>query len=95
MAGTYWTIRPPGAQAPVAEEAVESELSSADVRARERLTRAVAVKLAEGFQIESQSDTQVALVKPPKRWLGVTMPGGARRAVVSLDTRGFPNVHMT
>ena len=88
MADAHWTIRPPGEQA-------AEPTSSADLRAQERLTRAVAAKLAEGFEIESRSDTQVALVKRPKRLLGVTMPGGTARALVSLDPRGQPSVHST
>jgi hypothetical protein len=87
MAGTYWSIRPPG------EPAVEPEPSSADVRAQERLTRAVEAKLAEGFEIESRSDTQVVLVKHPKRWLGVELPGATTRALVALDQSGHPTVH--
>ena len=95
MAGAYWTIRPPGAQAPPGEHAVEAPPSSADLRAQERLTRAVAAKLAEGFEIESRGETQVVLVKHPKRWLGVAIAGGTTRVLVSLDQRGYPTVDAT
>ena len=87
MAGAYWTIRPPG------EQAVEPAPRLVHREVQERLTRAVGEKLAQGFEIESQSDTQAVLVKGPRRWLGITLLGATRRATVSLDQRGYPTVH--
>lgn len=89
MAGAYWTIRPPG------EQATEPEPGSADLRGQERLARAVALKIAEGFEVESRSDTQVVLVKHPKRIFGVALPGVASRARISLDQRGQATVQTT
>jgi hypothetical protein len=85
-AGRFWTIRPPG------EQAVEPAPAPVSRDAHRRLMGAVEAKLAQGFQIESQADKYVVLVKRPRRCLGVTLPGGAARVVVSLDQRGHPTV---
>ena len=88
MAGAFWGIRPPG------QEPAEHVLQPVRPEARERLQRAVEEKLAEGFQLESQDDREVVLVRMPRRYLGVTMPGSETRAVVSLDERGYPTVRL-
>jgi hypothetical protein len=86
MAEAHWGIRPPGEQpVEVAQEPVHRE-------ARERLKRAVQAKLAQGFEIESQGDSQAVLVKGPRRCLGITLPGATTREIVSLDERGYPTV---
>jgi hypothetical protein len=77
MAEPQWSIRSPG------ERALEPAEKSTRDREQERFEREVEEKLAEGFEIESQSDTKIVLVKPPRRVLGLTLPGGPTRAVVS------------
>lgn len=93
MAGAYWSIRPPGVEAVPGEVVAEPAPSFAELRARQRLARVVEAKLAEGFEVESREETQVLLVKHPRRWLGVTLAGGTTRLLVSLDQRGYPTVH--
>lgn len=77
MAEPQWSIRSPG------EQTLEPAEKSSPDKERERFEREVEEKLAEGFQIESQSDSKIVLVKPPRRVLGLTLPGGPTRAVVS------------
>ena len=86
MAEALWALRPPG------EHAVEFAPRMVHRSAQERLVRAVQEKVTDGYQIESQGDSQTVLVKRPQRWLGVTMPGRTRRTIVSLDKRGYPTV---
>lgn len=87
MAEPLWSLRPPREQ--VAEDAPKSVHRSAQMR----LARTVEGKLTQGYQIESQSDTQAVLVKGPRRWLGITLPGRTTRAIVSLDQRGYPTIN--
>ena len=88
MAGAFWGIRPPD------EQLQEDDPRPVHREAHERLARAVEAKLAEGFEIESQDDKHAVLVKAPRKYLGVTMPGPAIRAVVSIDDRGHPTVRV-
>jgi hypothetical protein len=79
MAEAQWSIRSPG------EQAVEPAPESAGSKAQERFMRSVQEKLAQGYHIESQTDTKVVLVAAPRRWLGITLPGEPARVTVSLD----------
>jgi hypothetical protein len=79
MANAQWNIRSPG------EQAAKPAPKSADREAQERFERQVQEKLAEGYRIESRSDTKVVLVEEPRRWLGITLPGKPSRVAVTLD----------
>jgi hypothetical protein len=86
MAGAYWGICPPG------EQPVEAVQEPVHREAHERLMRAVEAQRGQGFEIESQGDSQAVLVKGPRRCLGITLPGATTREIVSLDERGYPTV---
>ena len=79
MANAQWNIRSPG------EQAAERAPQSAGGEAQERFMQKVQQKLAEGFEIESETDTKVVLAKQPRRLLGITLPGVPARVTVSLD----------
>jgi hypothetical protein len=79
MANAQWSIRSPG------EQVLERAPKSTRGEAQERFERQVQARLAEGYQIESQSDTKVVLVEGPRRWLGFTLPGEPARVTVLLD----------
>lgn len=79
MANAQWNIRSPG------EVAAESAPKSADREAHDRFERKVQEKLAQGFHIESRSDTKVVLVEKPRTLLGITLPGKPARVAVTLD----------
>lgn len=60
---------------------VQSSRERADARKQE-LARALHQKLAQGFTIESESDTQAVLVmKGRRRWFGLTNAPSARYEV--------------
>ena len=86
MAEAHWSLRPPR------EQASSLEPRPVNPKAEERLARTIQEKVAQGYRIESQTDTRAVLVKPPRRWLGITTPGPAMREVISIDRRGYPTV---
>lgn len=87
MAEAHWSLRPPG------EQASRPAPKPVNPKTQERLARTIQEKVAQGYRIESQTDTRAVLVKPPRRWLGITAPGPETREVVSIDHRGHPTVH--
>jgi hypothetical protein len=86
MGEIHWTIRPPR------QQPADSSGAPVDVKARERLRRAVEAKVAEGFQIESRADRYAVMVKPPRPLLGITLPGRTTRITILLDNHGHPAV---
>ena len=64
MADGFWTLRPPG------DPAVEAAPTPVPARVQQRLSRAVAQKLAQGFEIESQSDRRTVLCEDPSAGSG-------------------------
>ena len=87
MPDALWSLRPPG------EHTSSPPPRQTSARAQERLAQAIREKLLQGYRLESQSETQAVLVKPPRRWLGITAQRAETREIVSIDRRGYPTVH--
>jgi len=62
-----------------------------DARMHERLARTVQAKLARGYRIEDQGDSQVVLVANSRRWFGL-FGGRQTRELVSINAWGHPSV---
>ena len=58
---------------------------------KERLAETLLKKLEQGFQIESQTDTEATLVtKGRRRWFGMAQNGADSRQTTWIDNQGRP-----
>jgi hypothetical protein len=77
-------VEPTAAGAPVLEP---PSLSTADRKAR--LAEVLVKKTAQGYVIESQTDTEAILVtKGRKRWFGMGANSASSRQITSIDEQG-------
>jgi hypothetical protein len=70
---------------------VQATQTPIDTRRQERLARTIEAKLARGYRIESQSETETVLVMSARRWFGL-FGGGETREVASINEWGYPSV---
>jgi hypothetical protein len=74
------------------ETAVEPPAKPIGPKAKARLARMIAERVAAGYRIESQSELQALLVKVPTQWLGSTPRGREKREIVSINQWGYPRI---
>jgi hypothetical protein len=74
------------------QTAAEERTSTVDAKEHGRLIQAIDAKVAQGYQIESQTDLQALLVKSAKRRLGIGRRGREKRELVSINEWGHLKV---
>jgi len=62
-----------------------------DARMQERLARTIQAKLAQGYRIEDQGESQAVLVMNSRRWFGL-FGGGQTRELATINQWGYPSV---
>jgi anti-sigma factor RsiW len=73
---------------PTDEARVASIPKTVDTR-KQRLAEILSVKLEQGYQVESQGDTEAVLFTPGRRqWFGLSGGGVGARMIISVDEQG-------
>jgi hypothetical protein len=80
----------PHLPSPKGARPASDSLVSLDQR-KERLAETLHKKLEQGYQIESQTDTEAILItKGRRRWFGILAGGPETRQATSIDEQGRP-----